>query len=214
MNNNLIILSGGMDSVTLLYNLYDEIDLAITFDYGSKHNHKEQVFAKYHCDKLGIKHSIIKLPFINDHFKSDLLKSGNTIPDGHYEDESMKRTVVPFRNGIMLSIAAGIAESKNLLKVFIGNHAGDHAIYPDCRKEFIDSMSNAMSLGTYLNVKIHSPYVLINKRDIALIGKQLNIDYSKTWTCYKGGEYHCGVCGSCTERKEALEGFDNTIYLQ
>ena len=209
---SLIIVSGGMDSITLLYD--KKPDYALSFNYGSKHNNKELELAKYHCDKLGIEHQIINLDFMNTFFKSSLLKSGEDIPDGHYEDENMKSTVVPFRNGIMLSIAAGYAESNNVNKIYIGNHAGDHAIYPDCRSDFITNMNLAMKLGTYINVEIDAPYTNINKRDIALIGKKLNIDYSKTWTCYKGLEKHCGVCGSCTERKEALEGFDSTEYLK
>jgi 7-cyano-7-deazaguanine synthase len=212
MKNKLIILSGGMDSVTLLYDQSTKIAKAITFDYGSKHNNKERVFAKYHCKKLGIEHLTIPLGFINKYFKSDLLKSGGSIPEGHYEDESMKRTVVPFRNGIMLSIAVGVAESNGLVSVLLANHAGDHAIYPDCRKSFIEAMDSASYEGTYLNVNIESPYLNIDKRGIALIGNNLGVDYSKTWTCYKGLDKHCGKCGSCTERKEALQGFDKTIY--
>jgi 7-cyano-7-deazaguanine synthase len=210
---NLIILSGGMDSTTLLYEYKDDIAMAISFDYGSKHNHKELVLAKQHCKKLSIKHEIVCLPFINQLFKSSLLKSGGDIPEGHYEDESMKQTVVPFRNGIMLAIAAGVAESNGLNKIMLGNHAGDHAIYPDCRYDFVCNMSNAIEQGTYNNIVIVAPYTNIDKRAIALIGNRLGIDYSQTWTCYKGLAVHCGVCGSCTERKEALAGFDVTEYL-
>lgn len=212
MKDGLIILSGGMDSTTLLYDNINIIGLAISFNYGSKHNSKEIPFAKYHCAKLNVKHIEIPLLFINEYFESSLLKTGNEIPKGHYEDENMKSTVVPFRNGIMLSVATGIAESNNMKRVLIGNHHGDHAIYPDCRKNFIDSMDKAMSFGTYNNIKIFAPYTLIDKRGIALIGKKLKIDYSRTWTCYEGKEKHCGKCGSCVERKEALYGFDNTEY--
>jgi 7-cyano-7-deazaguanine synthase len=113
----------------------------------------------------------------------------------------------------MLSIAAGIAESNGMRKLLIGNHFGDHAIYPDCRKDFIESMSEAIRKGTYEGIEIFAPYTELDKRQIAQIGRRLGIDYATTWTCYKGGEVHCGVCGSCIERKEALEGFDNTVYL-
>lgn len=210
--DSLIIVSGGMDSITLLHNYKEKIALAISFDYGSKHNAKEIPFAKQNCEMLGIEHLTIPLSFVNDYFKSDLLKNGGVIPEGHYADENMKSTVVPFRNGIMLSIAAGIAESRNLKNVLIGNHFGDHAIYPDCRQSFIEPMNEAIKNGTYINVEIFAPYTKIDKRAIALIGQQLGIDYSKTWTCYKGEDAHCGVCGSCTERKEALKGFDDTKY--
>lgn len=204
MKKSLIILSGGMDSVTLLYDRKDEIAVAVTFDYGSNHNKREEEFAKYHCEKLGIEHIIIPLTFIHDYFKSSLLDGASAIPDGHYEDETMKSTVVPFRNGIMLSVACGIAESRELEKVLIANHFGDHAIYPDCRKGFIDAMSEAMRNGTYKGITIDAPYTNITKTDIAKIGKSLGIDYSKTYSCYKGGEKHCGKCGTCVERKEAL----------
>lgn len=204
MKKSLIILSGGMDSVTLLYDKKDEIAVAVTFDYGSNHNKREEEFAKYHCNELGIEHIIIPLTFIHDYFKSSLLEGASAIPDGHYEDETMKSTVVPFRNGIMLSVACGLAESRELEKVLIANHFGDHAIYPDCRKGFIDAMSEAMKCGTYKGITIDAPYTTITKKDIAKIGKSLGIDYSKTYSCYKGGEKHCGKCGTCVERKEAL----------
>lgn len=204
MKKSLIILSGGMDSVTLLYDKKDEIAVAVTFDYGSNHNKREEEFAKYHCEKLGIEHIIIPLTFIHDYFKSSLLEGASAIPDGHYEDETMKSTVVPFRNGIMLSVACGLAESRELEKVLIANHFGDHAIYPDCRKGFIDAISEAMRNGTYKGITIDAPYTTITKTDIAKIGKSLSIDYSKTYSCYKGGEKHCGKCGTCVERKEAL----------
>ena len=215
MKKSLIILSGGMDSVTLLYDRKDEIAVAVTFDYGSNHNKREEEFAKYHCEKLGIEHIIIPLTFIHDYFKSSLLEGASAIPDGHYEDETMKSTVVPFRNGIMLSVACGIAESRELEKVLIANHFGDHAIYPDCRKGFIDAMSEAMRNGTYKGITIDAPYTNITKTDIAKIGKSLGIDYSKTYSCYKGGEIHCGKCGTCVERKEALRDAgieDHTEY--
>lgn len=204
MKKSLIILSGGMDSVTLLYDKKDEIAVAVTFDYGSNHNKREEEFAKYHCNELGIEHIIIPLTFIHDYFKSSLLEGASAIPDGHYEDETMKSTVVPFRNGIMLSVACGLAESRELEKVLIANHFGDHAIYPDCRKGFIDAMSEAMKCGTYKGITIDAPYTTITKTDIAKIGKSLGIDYSKTYSCYKGSEKHCGKCGTCVERKEAL----------
>jgi 7-cyano-7-deazaguanine synthase len=125
----------------------------------------------------------------------------------------MKSTVVPFRNGIMLSIAAGLAESYELDAIMLANHSGDHAIYPDCRPEFIEGMAAAVEAGTYNGVKVVSPYCNMTKREIALRGRELGVDYSLTYSCYKGGEKHCGKCGTCVERKEALEGFDPTEYL-
>ena len=210
-----IILSGGMDSVTLLYEQQARIALAITFDYGSNHNQREAMYAKQHCQLLGIEHLLIPLEFMSRYFKSSLLEGADAIPEGDYDDTNMKSTVVPFRNGIMLSIACGIAESRGLTKVMIANHFGDHAIYTDCRAEFIRPMSEAMRAGTYVGVEILAPYTGISKTDIALIGKRLGVDYSQTYSCYKGGELHCGKCGTCVERKQALHDagiVDNTLY--
>ena len=215
MKTSVIIVSGGMDSITLLYDKKDEIALGVSFDYGSNHNAREIPFAKMHCERLGIEHITIPLDFMHQYFKSSLLQGADAIPEGHYADDNMKSTVVPFRNGIMLAIAVGIAESRNLTKVLIANHGGDHTIYPDCRPEFISAIDAAASAGTYVNVKVCAPYTTITKTDIAAIGKRLGIDYTETWSCYKGGEKHCGKCGTCVERKEALKGAgieDNTEY--
>ena len=193
-----------MDSTTLLYDRRDEIALAISFDYGSNHNAREIPYAEMHCKRLGIEHITIPLDFMHKYFRSSLLEGADAIPEGHYADENMKSTVVPFRNGIMLAVAAGVAESRNLTKLLIANHGGDHTIYPDCRPEFISAMDSATNAGTYVGVRVVAPYTNITKGDIARIGKKLGIDYAETWSCYKGGEKHCGKCGTCVERKEAL----------
>ena len=213
--NSLIILSGGMDSVTLLYDRREEIALAVTFDYGSNHSRRETACADYHCRKLGIEHLVIPLDFMHQYFKSSLLEGADAIPEGNYDEENMKSTVVPFRNGIMLAIGCGLAESRGLNRVLIANHFGDHAIYPDCRPQFVASMSEAARTGTYNSVEILSPYTNITKTEIALKGKAMGIDYSQTWSCYKGGEKHCGKCGTCRERREALREAgitDTTAY--
>lgn len=210
-----LVVSGGIDSITMLYDFQEEIALAVTFDYGSNHAKNEIPFAKYHCEKLGIPHLVIPLDFMHQYFTSSLLSGASDIPEGDYRDESMKSTVVPFRNGIMLSIAAGLAESRELTKVMIANHGGDHTIYPDCRPNFIDAMSKATEFGTYVNVQVFAPYTNVNKAWIVKRGTELRIDYSKTWSCYKGGDTHCGKCGTCIERKEAFELagiIDPTIY--
>jgi 7-cyano-7-deazaguanine synthase len=208
----LLIYSGGLDSTTLLYEYKDSIALAVSFDYGSKHNAREIAFAALHCNKLGIKHMIIPLEFIGRYFRSDLLLGGGEIPEGSYDDENMRSTVVPFRNGIMLAVAAGLAESYGLDTLLLANHSGDHAIYPDCRPAFVEAFDRAVQAGTYEGIRVISPYCNITKRDIALRGHALGIDYAETWSCYKGGGRHCGKCGTCTERKEALAGFDTTEY--
>ena len=153
-----------MDSITLLYEHKDEIAVGISFDYGSNHNAREIPFAKMHCERLGIKHITIPLDFMHQYFKSSLLTGADTIPEGHYEDENMKSTVVPFRNGIMLAIAVGIAESNGLTEVFIANHGGDHAIYPDCRQDFITANDAAAQAGTYVGVRIVAPYTSITRQ--------------------------------------------------
>ena len=201
-----------MDSSVALYQFADRIKLAVSFNYGSKHNVREIEYAAKNCKALGIEHRVIEMDLNKMGFVSDLLQSGGDIPDGHYEDESMKKTVVPFRNGIMLSLAAGVAESIGSDKIMISNHAGDHAIYPDCREEFIQTMSHAISLGTYNHCKILAPFTNFSKREIALIGKEIGVPFEDTYSCYNGHEIHCGTCGTCTERKEALKGFDPTIY--
>ena len=204
-----------MDSITMLYEYKERIALGISFDYGSNHNAREIPFAAMHCERLGIKHIVINLGFMHQYFKSSLLEGAEAIPEGNYDEENMKSTVVPFRNGIMLSIAAGVAESNGLKYVRMANHGGDHTIYPDCRPEFVSAMSEATRLGTYPGIEVLAPYTGITKSDIARHGKALGIDYAETWSCYKGGEHHCGKCGTCRERIEALADAgieDHTVY--
>ena len=215
MKDCLIVLSGGLDSTTMLYEYKDRIALAVSFHYGSNHNDRELHFARMHCERLQIPHREVHLPFIKQFFRSSLLEGAEAIPEGNYDEENMRSTVVPFRNGIMLSIAAGMAENNRLQYVMLANHAGDHTIYPDCRPEFVEAMDAAVHAGTWNGVRLLTPYTNITKADIARRGKALGVDYAETWSCYKGGEHHCGVCGTCRERKEALAEagiVDTTIY--
>ena len=215
--DGLIVLSGGMDSVTLLYEYQDSLALAVSFDYGSKHNARELPFARLHCERLGIEHLTIPLSFIGQYFRSALLEGGGAIPKGSYDEENMAATVVPFRNGIMLSIAAGLAESRGLTKVYLANHFGDHAIYPDCRASFIRPMHEAILQGTSNAVEVTAPYTDRSKGDIARHGKLLGINYAETWSCYEGGDLQCGSCATCIERREAMQEAgieDPTHYKQ
>ena len=215
MKDSILIYSGGLDSTTMLYEYRDRIAMAISFDYGSNHNSKEIKCADLHCERLGITHVVIPLDFMRRYFRSSLLDGAEAIPEGHYEDDNMRSTVVPFRNGIMLSVAVGMAESNELQYVMMANHGGDHTIYPDCRPEFVDAFDAAAQAGTFNGVRLLSPYVNMTKADIACRGKQLGIDYSETWSCYKGGDVHCGRCGTCIERREALAEAgieDHTVY--
>ena len=201
-----VLLSGGMDSVAALYEVLrtHEVVACLSFDYGAKHNAREIPFAKLHADRAGVLHQVIPLDFMNRLFKSDLLQSGGEIPEGHYAEESMKQTVVPFRNGIMLAIATGYAESIGAEGLVIAAHSGDHAIYPDCRESFMQAMATAMGEGTYAKIQLLRPFIAMDKTAIARRGAELGIDFSETWSCYKGGEIHCGVCGTCVERREAF----------
>ena len=155
------------------------------------------------------------MEFLATHLKSALLEGDDAIPDGVYADSNISATVVPFRNGIMLSVAAGIAESHGLTTVMMANHGGDHTIYADCRPEFVTAMDNAIRTGTDSGIRLMAPYTNITKTDIAVRGKHLGIDYSRTWSCYRGGVHHCGRCATCLERREALRNAgitDTTIY--
>ncbi|MBU6183028.1 MAG: 7-cyano-7-deazaguanine synthase QueC [Verrucomicrobia bacterium] len=201
-----VLCSGGMDSVACLYEIArtHEAVHSLSFHYGSKHNDREIPFARLHSEKLGIPHSVVRLDFIAEQFESALLAKGGEIPKGHYEEQSMKQTVVPFRNGIMLSIAAGFAESKGADALAIAAHSGDHAIYPDCREGFMAAIADAIRLGTYAGIEVLRPFIAMDKARIAARGAELGVDFSQTWSCYVGGEIHCGECGTCVERREAF----------
>jgi 7-cyano-7-deazaguanine synthase len=212
-----VLCSGGMDSVTALYwaRRAHDVVAAVSFDYGAKHNHREIPFAAEHATRLGVRHETISLDFVNRLFASDLLESGGEIPEGHYEAENMKQTVVPFRNGVMLAIACGFAESIDAQALVIAAHGGDHAIYPDCREDFMRAMGDAMRLGTYAGVALLRPFIAMNKGEIAAEGTGLGVDFARTWSCYKGQAVHCGKCGTCVERREAFAQAglrDPTVY--
>ena len=202
----IVLLSGGTDSVCALYSSVEKYNVisAISVNYGAKHNHRELPYAAYHCEKLNIPHTVIKIDFIDKHFDSSLLKSGKNIPKGHFNEKDMQKIAVPFRNGIMLSMAAGFAESKGAKGIVIAAHSGNYSIYPDCRETFLKAMSDAICAGTYKGVKIIRPFVFMTKDQILRRGRELGVDFSKTWSCYEGTDIHCGECGTCLERREAF----------
>jgi len=202
----LVLCSGGMDSVTALYwaARSHEVVAVASFDYGSKHNHRELPLAAEHAARLGLRHETIALGFVERLFASSLLKGGAEVPEGHYAADNMKQTVVPFRNAIMLSIACGFAESVGAEALVIAAHAGDHTIYPDCREDFMQAMADAMRLGTYAGVQLLRPFIALDKSRIAAEGARLGVDFARTYSCYKGGPIHCGKCGTCVERREAF----------
>ena len=212
-----VLCSGGMDSVTALHwaRAHHEVWAVLSFDYGAKHNHRELPCAAEQAKQIGAPHQVIPLEFIGELFASDLLKGGGEIPEGHYADENMKRTVVPFRNGIMLAAAAGFAESAGAEGLVIAAHTGDHTIYPDCREDFMRAMGDAIRLGTYAGIQVLRPFITLTKGQIAAEGARLGVDFAHTWSCYKGGAVHCGKCGTCVERREAFQQaglLDPTVY--
>lgn len=207
MNNKAVVIySGGMDSFTVLNKAIKEgLEVyALSFDYGQKHN-KELKYAADVCSELNINHRIIDITAINQLLQSSSLTSDEAIPEGHYEADNMKSTVVPNRNMILLSLAIGYAVDLGADKVFYGAHAGDHAIYPDCRPEFVQKMKDVASIANYEPVDIVTPYLNSDKIQILAEGLDMGLDYGKTWTCYNGREKACGKCGSCIERLEAFE---------
>lgn len=203
----LISLSGGLDSTVLLSSLLAEGKKvkAVSFFYGSKHNQFENESAKKVAAHYGIELDLIDLSLVMLQFDSHLLKTGGELPLGHYNDSNMKKTVVPGRNMIFISILAGLAESLSIPQVALGVHQGDHFIYPDCRPEFINTVGYAIYLSSDGNVKLTTPFLNLTKADIVKLGNELNTPFRLTRTCYSTKEFACGKCGSCSERLEAFE---------
>lgn len=223
MRSVVALLSGGMDSTVLAHEVWRELpgDVAphfISFNYGQRHK-KELEFAKMTAAKLGGSHTIVDLSVVQALLTGSALTSPNVpVPEGHYTAESMKITVVPNRNMIMIALATGYAVSRGLDTVAVAVHAGDHAIYPDCRPEFIDVLGTAIKLGTagFGEPDLYAPYIHSSKAEIALRGHELGVDWTETWSCYKGEAAHCGKCGTCVERREAftLAGIDDPTAYQ
>ena len=204
-----VIFSGGMDSFTVLnmavkdcYEVH-----ALSFNYGQRHS-KELDYASRACKILGVAHKIIDISAINELIGGSSLTSDVDIPEGHYAEESMKSTVVPNRNMILLSMAVGYAVSLDANKVYYGAHSGDHDIYPDCRPEFVERMNDVCAIANYEKIEIVSPFLYQSKIDILTAGLNMGLDYGLTWTCYNGREKACGKCGACQERLEAFEKND------
>ncbi|KZL12597.1 7-cyano-7-deazaguanine synthase [Pseudovibrio axinellae] len=204
----IVICSGGLDSVTLAYKVAREHELLglVSFDYGQRHK-KELDYAAHAAKQLGVPHYILNMSQIGTHLSGSALTDDLDVPDGHYAEENMKVTVVPNRNAIMLSIGFGIAAAQQADAVAAAVHGGDHFIYPDCRPEFIKSFEamQKLALAGYADVSLYTPFVEISKGAIVTEGAKHNVPFEDTWSCYKGGEKHCGRCGTCVERREAFD---------
>ena len=202
------VMSGGMDSAVLLYDLISDEEnevKCISFNYGQRHS-KELGFAYNLCFGLKVPWCEVDLSDIKKLLKgSSQTDDSVDVPHGHYEEENMKKTVVPNRNMIMLSLATGYAISSGYDTVSYAAHSGDHAIYPDCRKEFVDALQGAVNLCDWNKVSIYAPFLDKRKEDIAAIGEKLGVPWALTWSCYEGGALHCGKCGTCQERIEAFK---------
>ena len=214
-----VLLSGGLDSTTALHwaQRHHEVVCALSFDYGSNHAARELACARWQAEQLGIPYHEIDLRSISAHLQSALLSGADAIPTADYAEDNLKQTVVPFRNGIFLAIAAGIAESNGAEGIVIAAHGGDHALYPDCREDFMAAMASAISLGTYANLQILRPFINNDKGEIAAIGAELGVDFSHTYSCYCGRDQHCGQCATCRERRDSFAAAgipDPTIYEQ
>jgi len=202
-----VLFSGGLDSTVLVYDLLNEgADLKLlSIDYGQRHE-KELKSSSEIAEFLGLEHEILRLPMLNNLLGGSALTDPSiSLPEGHYAEDSMKATVVPNRNMILLSLAAGHAISLQFDTVAYAAHAGDHTIYPDCRPEFATAMDEALKLCDWNTVSLYRPFVQSSKHDLVRKGNELGVPFEKTWSCYAGNDKHCGKCGTCVERKEAFE---------
>jgi len=201
-----LIHSGGMDSTTLLYHLLNEGHevLALSVDYGQRHA-VEISHARATAREKGVRHEVADIAEVGRLLKGSSLTSRDiAVPEGHYTEESMKATVVPNRNMILLSIAAGWALAEGCETVSYAAHSGDHAIYPDCREAFAQALDKTIQLADWNPVSLYRPFIGKTKADLARLGRDLGVPFAKTWSCYQGGEIHCGRCGTCVERREAF----------
>lgn len=209
-----VIYSGGMDSFTVLHHALQQGHevYALSFNYGQRHV-RELDAATAVCQQHNVPHKVIDITSINSLLAGSSLTSDIDIPEGHYEAESMQSTVVPNRNMILLSLAIGYAVSIGAEAVYYGAHSGDHAIYPDCRPEFVLKMNEVSLIANYEPVRIEVPFLNNNKAEILAAGLAMGLDYSQTWTCYNGREKACGKCGACIERLEAFAANHQTDPL-
>ncbi|GAB2797991.1 7-cyano-7-deazaguanine synthase QueC [Halomonas shantousis] len=201
-----VIYSGGMDSFTVLHRaIVDGFEVhALSFDYGQRHARELDV-ARRVCEQLGVAHQIVDIRAIHGLIgNSALTDTSRVIPSGDYDSHNLAATVVPNRNMILLSLAIAQAVNIEATVVFYGAHGGDHVLYPDCRPEFVERMNDVAAIANFEAVEIRAPYLRRSKADILADGIAMQLDYSQTWTCYRGEAEACGECGSCRERLAAF----------
>ena len=198
-----VLFSGGLDSTVLLTKARRHGPAtALSFFYGQRHS-TELEHAQRIAEALGVPHYVIDLQDVGRHLVgSALTDDAVAVPDGHYAEATMRSTIVPGRNAILLSIAAGYAAAHGDQEVWFGAHGGDHHIYPDCRPQFVGAIDEALYRGS--GVRVRAPFVVMTKADIVASGNKLGAPLHLTWSCYRGGEHHCGTCGTCVERQEAF----------
>lgn len=212
----LVVLSGGMDSITLLtfYRALGFQCIAMSVDYGQRHR-KELTFAMACARRMGIPHHLVDASALARVFAPSSQTGQLQVPHGHYTDETMRKTVVPGRNMVMLSLAISLALKERCGRVAFGAHDGDHTIYPDCRPDFLHAMNEVASTCDWDQVRVEAPFIHYSKAQITSLGNRLGVLWEETWSCYEGGTYHCGKCGTCVERKEAFQRvgiIDPTTY--
>lgn len=216
-----VVLSGGLDSTVLLHKVVEEVGteqvLAISVLYGQRHR-RELKHAQHAATRIGVRHEVLDLTALAPALRGSALTSEDVaVPHGHYADESMKATVVPNRNMLLLAVAGSYAIANGARCLAYGAHAGDHAIYPDCRPEFVNVMASAFGLADWSPLELYAPFIFQKKEDIVREGARLGVPMETTWSCYEGGDKHCGQCGTCVERIEAftLAGVqDRTVYAE
>ena len=204
----IVICSGGLDSVSLAHRVADEHHLTalLSFDYGQRHV-KEVKYASACATRLGVPHKIVDIRQIGAALSGSALTDDVAVPDGHYAEDTMKITIVPNRNAIMLTVAFGMAAAEKADAVAAAMHGGDHFIYPDCRPGFVDAFQTMQdaALDGYADIRLHTPYIDGSKADIVADGARRGVPFAETWSCYKGRDRHCGRCGTCVERREAFD---------
>ena len=206
MNCSLVLLSGGLDSTVVLYyarSIHDQVH-ALSVNYGQRHE-RELMHAEHTCAAMQVPHMVLDVSRLGPFLSSSLTQGDLPIPHDDYELSNITSTIVPNRNAILISIAVGVAISAGDMHLYLAIHSGDHDLYPDCRPDFMEAMQNAVDTGNLEKLALETPFLHMTKADIVRIGNDLGVPWKDTWSCYEGGELHCGQCATCRERREAFD---------